>query len=112
MEGLDVTRTAGYAFGIGFARRLVARIALASGDLPEALHGFGEALETFAGIGARFEAARTQLELGALAEVRGDFSAAATHAREALRAFTALGAPVYVERARTLAVRLDRGADE
>jgi len=65
--------------------------------------GLESALQTFTAIGARFEAARTRLELAALAEARDDRDGAGTHAREALQAFTALDTPLYAERARLLA---------
>ncbi|HME72062.1 MAG TPA: hypothetical protein VKM54_19665 [Myxococcota bacterium] len=78
-------------------------------DLQEAWQGFGGALETFAGIGARFEAARTRLELGAVAEARRDSGTAHTQTREAIHDSTILNTPVYVKRARIQAARLGLG---
>ena len=111
MEGLDVTRSAGYAFGVGFAHRLLGRVAFTSGDLAAAARRLEEALETFTGIGARFEVARTRLELGVLAKAHGDRDAAVKYARQAHRAFTELGTPVYVERGRDLAAQLDADSE-
>jgi hypothetical protein len=57
----------------------------------------------FLEIGARFEAARTELDLAAGALARRDGAGGARLAREALARLAGLGAPIYEERARQLA---------
>ena len=55
--------------------------------------------ETFAGMGAPFEAARTRLELAALLDSVGDADGARAHAEAAREAFGALGLDGFAARA-------------
>src|SRR6185503_16844059 len=59
--------------------------------------------DAFRAIGARFEAARTMLDLATGAIARRDAAGGARLAREALEQLAGLGAPAYEERARQLA---------
>lgn len=71
-------------------------MAVASRALPEADAHLREALSVFTAIDARFEAARTRLDLADLERCRRDEAAAAAHRGEARRLFEALGLPAQV----------------
>jgi class 3 adenylate cyclase/tetratricopeptide (TPR) repeat protein len=109
-QGLEIARRAQYWFGVGYAERVHARIALAAGDVREARTRFAGARETYARIGAVSEVARTRLELAALDAAGGDLAAARAELIEARRVFRALDVPRYVTRvdemARDLGVSL------
>jgi tetratricopeptide (TPR) repeat protein len=96
-QGLSMARDVGFLFVIGLAQRALGRIAQASGALTEAAMHLTEALQTFAAMQARFEHARTHLDLAALAHAQGNPQAAATHLTEAHTLFQALQVPRYVE---------------
>jgi transcriptional regulator with AAA-type ATPase domain/tetratricopeptide (TPR) repeat protein len=102
-RGLAIMTAARFAYGTGWARRALGRIARACGALPEAEARLTEALQTFASIEARYELGRTHLDLAALAHARGDAAGAAAHLAEAGSRFTALGIPRYVARTHELA---------
>ncbi len=104
-RGLAIVRSAQYWFGVGYAERILARIARAGGDLAAAESRLGEALRTFASIGAEFEIARVHLELADLVRAR-DVAAAREHLDHACRTFAALRTPRYTERAALLAATL------
>jgi hypothetical protein len=74
--------------------------------VPGARAALTEALEGFAAIDSRFEAARTRLDLAELEHARGDAAAATAQLAEARASFVALRVPHYVERAEALAARL------
>jgi DNA-binding SARP family transcriptional activator len=99
-RGLETAREKGYA---GWGIRALGRLARLQGNLAAADRQLGEAAQVFREIGARFEAARTQLDLAEVARTRGDLLSAARLAGEAREAFEALGAPPYVSRAAALA---------
>jgi hypothetical protein len=103
LQGLDRTRQAEYWIGIGIAQRALGRVDRASGALSEAEAHLQEALHTFTSHGFRPEAARTHLDLAAIAHAQGDAAATATHLRQAHMLFTTLQAPAYVERTEQLA---------
>ena len=84
-RGLGLARDAAFPYGIGLAARTLARIARSEGRLEEAARLAAEALETFRGIEARYEEARTGLELAAIAAVRGEPTAARAHLAETRR---------------------------
>jgi hypothetical protein len=106
VESLALNRVVKHRWGIGWAERILGRIAQAEGDLAGARQHFLDARATFTDVPARFEVARTDLDLAGLARAGGDLNAAATHADEALRIFTELRAPRYVEHAEQLAREL------
>jgi hypothetical protein len=58
-RALDVMTHAQYWYGVAFAQRVAARIALDRGAWDEATATFADAARTFERIGARFEAQQT-----------------------------------------------------
>jgi DNA-binding SARP family transcriptional activator len=104
-EGLGLTREAGNRYGVGWAQRALGRIARAEADPAGAEASLRDALASFGAIEARFELARTHLDLADLAAEGADAGAGATHLAEARALFAALGAPRYTERAEALAAR-------
>jgi tetratricopeptide (TPR) repeat protein len=104
LRGLEISREKGYvAWGI----RGLGRLARSQGDLATAERQLTEAAQVFREVGARFEAARTRLDLAELARARGDLHAAARTAAEARDVFQALGVPSYASRASALARPFD-----
>jgi DNA-binding winged helix-turn-helix (wHTH) protein/tetratricopeptide (TPR) repeat protein len=61
-RGLTVALQTQYWYAVGFGERIAARIAHDRGRLAESSTAFGQALRTFARIGARFEESRTRQE--------------------------------------------------
>ena len=82
-RGLTLTRDAGNRHGVAWAQRALGRIARGEGGLSEAEARLEEGLQAFASIHARFEAARTHLDLAELAAARGDPGAVSTRLTEA-----------------------------
>jgi tetratricopeptide (TPR) repeat protein len=101
-EALEVSLDLQFSIGVGLSRHLLGRIAHVRGAPAEAGVQLSEAAQTFATLGARFEQGRAELDLAALARLRGDGDAAAGHLREAHRLFELLQIRKYVERAREL----------
>jgi tetratricopeptide (TPR) repeat protein len=66
----EVMTRAHYWYGVAFAQRVAARIALDRGKLEEAADTFGDAVRTFEQIGAQFEARRTADERDTLNDLR------------------------------------------
>ncbi|MGH7392260.1 MAG: ATP-binding protein, partial [Candidatus Rokuibacteriota bacterium] len=93
----------GDRWGHAWATRALGRIALAAGDPAEATRLLEEALAIFTAVPARFETARTSLDLATLASARGDADGATRLVAAAHQVFTELGAPRYVERAERVA---------
>jgi tetratricopeptide (TPR) repeat protein len=102
-QGLALSRDCRFWYGVGMAQRVLGHIAQSTGAFAEAAHHFQEALETLTSIQSRFEAGRTHLDLGALAQAQGHQEAAATHLHAAHAMFTALQVPRYGERTAQLA---------
>jgi transcriptional regulator with AAA-type ATPase domain/tetratricopeptide (TPR) repeat protein len=88
-RGLGLARDAAFPYGVGLGARTLARIARSGGRLDEAARLAAEALGTFRTIEARYEEARTRVELATIAAAAGDPSAARTHLAEAQRLFHA-----------------------
>ena len=105
-RGLEIARGARYWFGVGYAQRVLARIARSADALDEAESKLTEAIETFQSIGAEFEVARVRLELADLAGHRRDRERARTHLEPARRTFERLRVPHYLDRADRLAREL------
>ena len=103
MRGLEITKAAKFSYGVGWAHRTLGRIAMVKGFLAEAQTHLDGALRIFGQHQARYELARTHLDLAGLAHARGDRDVAATHLREAHNLFRALLVPKYVERTERLA---------
>ena len=78
----------------------------ADSNLSEADAHFQEALQGFQGIHARFDVARTRLDLAMLSRRREDQRTAASHAAEARRIFLELALPKHVERTDQLTAQL------
>jgi ATP/maltotriose-dependent transcriptional regulator MalT len=76
-QGLEMTLHVHAAQGAGWAQRTLGHVAQAEGDAAEAARWLKDAAATFATIGARYEEARTRLDLAALDHARGDRRAAA-----------------------------------
>ncbi|HSF03791.1 MAG TPA: hypothetical protein VLA62_12305, partial [Solirubrobacterales bacterium] len=91
---------------IGLAERTLGRLRVAAGAPGEALARFGAAREAFDRVGARYEVARTLLDLGLAAHTAGDAEATERHLADARRLFEALAVPSYVARTDGLATRL------
>lgn len=102
-HGLAVARAARQGYGIGIALRATARVAVARDDRDEASRRLHEALDAFVSMHARFETARTRLDLAELARATSATDAVAAHAGAAIDAFRALGVPRWLERAERLA---------
>jgi tetratricopeptide (TPR) repeat protein len=105
-RGLEVARAAGNSFAVGWAQRTMGRIARSRSIFPAAEAHLAEALETFGSITARFEAARTHLDLAELTATRGGLDAAAAHLKQARGIFTSLRVSTYVERTAACATAL------
>jgi L-arabinose isomerase len=82
------------------------RIAATLGDRVAAAQRFGEAIETFAVLGARFELARAQMERARIAYADEDRDTARRELAQARAAFAALRVPSYVEQSDRLGERL------
>jgi class 3 adenylate cyclase/tetratricopeptide (TPR) repeat protein len=94
-QALEMTLHARAAHGAGWAQRTLGHVAQAEGAHPEAERRLGEAAATFAAIGARYEEARTRLDLAALHHARGGREAAVTELERACRLLRGLGARRY-----------------
>jgi tetratricopeptide (TPR) repeat protein len=88
-RGWGLAQDAAFPYGAALGARTLARIARSRGQLDEAARFAAEALDTFRGIEARYENARTRLELAAIAAARDDPAAARAHLAEARRLFEA-----------------------
>jgi len=102
-RALAAARAAKQGYGIGIALRARARVAAARGERDGAERQLHEALAAFDSMHARFEAARTRLDLAALARAAGDTGGLSAHTTEAMDAFRELGVPRWLERAERLA---------
>ncbi|HEV8642760.1 MAG TPA: AAA family ATPase [Methylomirabilota bacterium] len=105
-QGLALSRDAGYPHSLGYAEGSLGRTALAAGPLSDAASHLQRALEIFSVSGARFEAARTRLDLAHLAHARGELCSAIAQASQARQEFTTLNAAVCIGRAEELLRRL------
>jgi tetratricopeptide (TPR) repeat protein len=102
----ELAREVGFPFAEGLARRAMGRVAWTCAALDDAERLLGEAFETFSRIEAEFEAARTRLDLAAIASRRGDVDRARAHLDAARSAFERLDVGFYAARAAELARRL------
>jgi hypothetical protein len=96
-EALAIAREVEHAYALGLAQRTLGRIAHSAGAPAETVRLLDEALETFTVSHARFEVARTRLDLARVAGVRGDRAAAAAHLAQARALFSELRVPRYLE---------------
>jgi hypothetical protein len=79
---------------------------LPDADPVHAMAKLEEALQLFARLGARFEKARTRLQLARIAHAIGSGAGAREHAAAALEACRAIGAWKYAREAEALAATL------
>jgi hypothetical protein len=105
-EGVALTRATGYRLGIGWGERLLALIARRRTDHARARALLEQALATFSGASANFEAARTRLLLAEACGDLGDHPAAGRALADARDAFLAQELTRYVGWSETLAVAL------
>jgi DNA-binding SARP family transcriptional activator/tetratricopeptide (TPR) repeat protein len=103
---LAATRALGYGYATGLALRTLGRIALDEDDRTGARTWLEDAIEGFVAIGARFEEARTRLDLVTAHHGLGQGADAAREAEAARDLFRVLDVPRYVERAGRLAAEL------
>ncbi len=108
-RGREIAESVGFKYAVGWACRVLGRMARLHGNAEEAEIQLRAGLAAFLEIGARFEAARTELDLAAGALARRDGAGGARLAREALARLAGLGAPIYEERARQLAEAPESG---
>jgi tetratricopeptide (TPR) repeat protein len=102
-QGLALATEASNPWGAALAQCALGRIAQTSGDLVEAEARLQEALETFASIQARYQLARTHLDLASLAHAQGNQHTATTHLSTAYAWFKKLQVPKWVEPTEQLA---------
>ncbi len=102
-RALEISVETLFPYNLGWAQRVLGRIARQRGHLEEADARLREALATFGGFDGRFEMGRTHLDLAALAHAQGDREATIGHLREARILFQALRVPMYVERSEAMA---------
>jgi hypothetical protein len=102
-RGRGIADGVGFKYATGWACRVLGRLARLEGRADEAERELEAGLAAFRAIGARFEAARTMLDLATGAIARRDAAGGVRLAREALAQLAGLGAPAYEERARQLA---------
>jgi tetratricopeptide (TPR) repeat protein len=105
-EGLEITSRTHWPFGVGWAHRVLGRIAQAEGDLREGETRLREALRAFESMEGRYDVARAHLDLAGLCHMRRDGDGARAHLRQAHRRFRELAVPRYVERTERLAAEL------
>jgi len=105
-QGLQAATRAQYWYVAGIAHRVAGRIARDRGDADEARRALKLALDTFARIGAQFEAARTRLDLALEAGSVGNRRRAREEIAAAPAVFDALGVSAYRDRAVELAGRI------
>jgi tetratricopeptide (TPR) repeat protein len=94
-QALEMTLHPRHSHGAGWARRTLGRVAQAEGAALEAERHLAEAAAVFAAIGARFEEARTRLDLAALHRDRGQREAAVAEMERARRLLRGLGVARY-----------------
>jgi tetratricopeptide (TPR) repeat protein len=103
MQGLELARRIKFPWGVGCAQRTLGRIAHARGDLAAAATYLQDARATFDAIEARYDLARTHLDVAALAHTQGDQDTATTHLSIASAWFNKLQVPKWVEQTEQLA---------
>ena len=103
VQGGDLARRINHPWGIGLAQRTLGRIAHANSNLAEAEMHLQDALATFDAIQARYDLARTHLDLASLTYTQGNQDTTTTHLSTAYTWFKTLQVPTWVERTEQLA---------
>lgn len=102
-QGFELAQDIKFPWGIGLAQRTLGRIAHTRGDLAAAATYVQQALATFDVMQARYELARTHLDLASLAHTQDDQDAATTHLSTAYAWFKKLQVPQWIEQTEQLA---------
>jgi tetratricopeptide (TPR) repeat protein len=98
-EALEIAGRARFPFGVGWAQRVLGRIARDRRSLSDARAYFDAALMSFSAMRARFETARTHLDLAAVARLEGQSPVIDEHMGHAAAMFAELGLATYPARA-------------
>ena len=101
-KALEVSTEIQFLLGVGWAKQVLGRIELAENHVAEATRNFTEAVASLSVIGARFELARTHLDLAALARNQSDDEFRRSQLLQANRLFSELQASKYVDRTRRI----------
>jgi len=107
-RGLAIATSCRYWLAVGYAQRILGRIASDKGIHDESAARLAEALGTFTSIGAQLEIGRVRIELATVAAGRGDRRIALTHAEAAEAVLRDVDAPIQLDRAHRLANELRR----
>jgi class 3 adenylate cyclase/tetratricopeptide (TPR) repeat protein len=107
VQGYELARRNTLPWGIGAAQRTLGRIAHTSGNLVGAALHLQDAIASFAAMEARYDLARTHLDLASLAHDQGDQDTATTHLSTAYAWFKKLQVPKWVEQTAHLAREYD-----
>jgi len=99
-ESLSLAQASAYRTGAAWAQRALGRLAASTDAVGKAAEYFRAALQTFDAMQARFESARTHLDLAELVHRQGYLKTALRHFNSAATQFQALHVPTYVERVR------------
>lgn len=102
-KALALTEAVTFPLGRGLALRALGRAEEADRQLGDARVHLLEALQVFTSIEARFEVARTHLDLASLFHLQHDREGAKRHLDEARGLFETLEVPRYVERSDAIA---------
>lgn len=95
-----------FPLGVALAQQAMGRVAATLGDRTAAAQRFGEAIETFAALGARFELARAQMERARVTCAGDDRERARRDLAQARAGFEALRVPSYVVQSDRLSEQL------
>ena len=102
-QAWNLSENVQHPWGVALAQRLLGRIGNAQGDTAMAAEHLGKALQRFASMSARYELARTHLDLASLAHRHNNQDAAATHLSAAYAWFQKLQTPKWAEKTAQLA---------
>jgi hypothetical protein len=91
---------AGRPWGLATESRCRGLMAEAQGNFSGAIAALEHALVLHRGLGMPFELARTLLSMGEVQRSAGNDQGSLDHLRQAVAAFTELGAPLWADRAR------------
>jgi ATP/maltotriose-dependent transcriptional regulator MalT len=110
-RALATTMAGGWLVGVGYAERVLARVAFVNGKLDEAETFIRRALGSFITVDARCQVARSHVTLAEVLAGRGNVGAARSELEIARGMFSQMRAPRLLDRterlARTLGLPLD-----
>jgi class 3 adenylate cyclase/tetratricopeptide (TPR) repeat protein len=96
-KALEVSTEIQFLLGVGLSKQALGRIACAKGDFVGAKRIFDEAITILQAIGARFELARTRIDLAAVAHTEGDKESLQKQLKQANELFSALRVPKHLK---------------